>query len=334
MGSLNFQQAMKMFSEQSRIPNLLWLYGEELFFIDELLKTLKSKSIPVGLDDFNYEVFYAADAKMSDVIRSLDTLPVMSPSRLVLLKEAHSLKEKETEELLRMISKPLESTCFALISHKVDKRKKLFKEFEKKGVTIELARPYENQMGYWVEYIGKRCGLTIASNASAALVQIVGTNLSEIKYEMDKLSDFKGPTNRNVSLDDVSLVVSRAKLENIFELSHALGAKDRVEALNRLCTLLAQGQNEIGALALLVRHLRLLLSIQEGLKEGLQGSRLARKAGVAEFFLKRYLEQVRFWSSNKLENAFCLARETDKAIKSSPLSSHIWLENFILQACH
>jgi DNA polymerase-3 subunit delta len=35
----------------------------------------------------------------------------------------------------------------------------------------------------------------------------------------------------------------------------------------------------------------------------------------------------------KLESSFLILTETDKALKSSPMSAHIWLENLILKTC-
>jgi DNA polymerase-3 subunit delta len=89
----------------------------------------------------------------------------------------------------------------------------------------------------------------------------------------------------------------------------------------------------VGVVSLIHRQIRILSAIYEGKKAGMNGARLAQKVGVPEFFMKQYLEQSRQWDKEKLVSAVRALQETDRALKSSPVASHIWLENFILRTC-
>jgi DNA polymerase-3 subunit delta len=89
----------------------------------------------------------------------------------------------------------------------------------------------------------------------------------------------------------------------------------------------------VGIVVLLARHIRLLMSVKRGLDQGLSGSRLAAAAQVPPYFLDNYVMQSRLWTTKKLEQTLVTLSETDKALKSSPLSSHIWLENLVLKTC-
>jgi DNA polymerase III subunit delta len=100
-----------------------------------------------------------------------------------------------------------------------------------------------------------------------------------------------------------------------------------------LANLLDHGQNEVGVLALISRHIRILKTVSDGLGEGLSGQRLGAKAGVSTYFLRQYTEQARKWNDHKIDRAFRALLDTDRALKSSPVASHIWLENFIIQTC-
>jgi DNA polymerase-3 subunit delta len=55
--------------------------------------------------------------------------------------------------------------------------------------------------------------------------------------------------------------------------------------------------------------------------------------GVPGFFMRQYVDQSRHWRKEKLEETYSNLLETDRALKSSPVSSAIWLENFILKSC-
>jgi DNA polymerase-3 subunit delta len=167
----------------------------------------------------------------------------------------------------------------------------------------------------------------------AALQQLVGTNLSEINNEVKKIQQFIGSKKKTIELEDVLKVVSRARIESVFNLTDAIGRRDKANALVCLANLLDSGQNEVGVVSLIHRQIRILSAVYEGKKAGLSGQRLAQKVGVPEFFMKQYLEQSRHWDQGKLVSAIRALHETDKALKSSPISGHIWLENFILRTC-
>jgi DNA polymerase-3 subunit delta len=138
---------------------------------------------------------------------------------------------------------------------------------------------------------------------------------------------------KQVEVEDVMKVISHAKIESVFDLTNAIGRKDRSAALISLVRLLESGQNEVGALLLISRHMHILANIKQGMKQGLSGPRLCAKAGIPNFFLKQYQAQCGLWREDKLNQTFEALHNTYKALKSSPVSSHIWLENFIVQTC-
>ncbi|MEN0059977.1 MAG: DNA polymerase III subunit delta, partial [Bdellovibrio sp.] len=201
-----------------------------------------------------------------------------------------------------------------------------------KAQCIEFKKPYENQIPSWIHYIAQSLGLTISNEGIHLLHKLVGHHLTEIEAELKKLGEFAGA--RRIEKTDVEQVVSRSKEENVFDFTKAIGENDRVKALEHLVHLLDQGQSEIGIVSLVARHVRILLSLKKGMDEGLHGAKLAHYAQVPPYFLEGYLEQVRLWTAKKLEQTLVVLAETDRALKSSPLSSHIWLENMVLKTCH
>ena len=105
-------------------------------------------------------------------------------------------------------------------------------------------------------------------------------------------------------------------------------------ALQSLANLLENGQSEVGVLAMINRHFRILAALKEGQKEGVSGQRLCTKAGIPQFLLSQYMEQIRRWDDGKISRTFAALVDTDRALKSSAVPSHVWLENFVLQTCN
>ena len=312
---------------------IYYLYGDESFLIEETLKELEAAALGEGLRDFNLNTYYASEVDASQVRDAVETLPMMSRVRVVILKEAHEFNDKDWEQLMPLIDHPVESAALICVASKIDKRKKYIKRLMEKGVVVEFKRPYDNQVPDWIVSIAKKHGLKLSSDAVSMMHELVGSNLQDINSEMQKLAQFVGE-KKNVQVSDVSAVVSRIRVESVFDLTDAIGYNDRPRALFCLANLLENGQSEVGVIALVARHVRILKLVTEGMKEGLSGPRLCQRAGVAPFFLKSYVDQSRHWNDRKIDNTFQALLDTDRALKASPVASHIWLENFILQTCN
>jgi DNA polymerase-3 subunit delta len=325
-------QRLNDVTARGEIYPLYYLYGDESFLIDESLAALETKALGDGLRDFNLTSFYGDEAEMSAIRDAVETLPMMAQVRVVVVKNAHELSDKDWEELAPVIDNPVSTTALICVGTKLDKRKKYSKRFIEKGIVVEFKRPYDNQIPDWIRLICKKQGLILGSEAVELMHQLVGSNLSDIHAETLKLAQFVGE-RKKVTNEDVLSVVSHVRIDSVFDLTDAIGQGDRARALLCLANLLDHGQNEVGVLALISRHFRILKLVSDGLKEGLTGPKLAGRAGVSPYFLKSYSDQARRWNERKIENTFQALLDTDRALKSYPVSSHIWLENFIVQTC-
>lgn len=317
--------------ESGNLKPLYCLYGEEPYLIQQSLERFKYAVLNEGAIDFNFDLFYAADADISTVKDAVETLPMMAQRRLVILKEAQELTDKEWLQLESLFSSPVETTVFVISASRIDKRKKSIRMLLDSGDSVEFRKPYENQIPQWVKYIAQTLSLKITDDAIHLLHKLVGNHLVEIEGELKKLADFVG--DKKIEVSDVAQVVSRSREENVFDFTKAIGENDRVRALEHLVHLMDQGQSEVGIVSLLARHLRILLLINKGVEAGLSGAKLAHYAQVPPYFLESYLEQGRTWNIRKLEQTLVVLSDTDRALKSSPLSSHIWLENMVLKTC-
>ncbi|HVK61002.1 MAG TPA: DNA polymerase III subunit delta [Bdellovibrionales bacterium] len=323
---------------RGEIYPLYFLYGDETYLIDDALANLESVILGDGLRDFNLNSFYGSEADPAQVRDAVETLPMMAQVRVVIIKEAHELGEKDWEALSPLLDNPVPTTALICVGQKIDKRKKYIKRFIDAGCVVEFKRPYDNQIPDWVKSIAKKHGLQLSGGAVELMQQLVGSNLSDIDAEMKKIAQYlsispKASDKQKVSEDDVMKVVSHVKLDSVFELTDAIGTRDRARALTCLANLLDNGQNEVGILALVSRHVRILKLVNEGVREGLSGQRLSARAGVSPYFLKSYVGQARTWNDRKIEDTFQALLDTDRALKSSSVAPHIWLENFIVQTC-
>ena len=324
---LDFQNFMS-----SGAGTISYLCGEEEFFVEEALAYVRGQILVEASMDFNYDLFYARDTEASKIFDVIETLPMMATRRLVIVRNAHELREQDWKVLMPALENPVDSTFLVFTGKKLDSRKTLTKNITHHLEVFDFQKPYERDVPRWIEYICKKLGYTIEPGAIQLCMQIIGPHLLELQNEIRKIGQYIGDKTE-ITAQDVMAVASKIKLQSVFDLAKAIGQKDRTLALMCLAKLLEEGQNEVGILAMVHRHIRLLRQTRLGEQKGFHGRDLASFAGVPPFFVNEYKAQAHMWSERKIEKTYKVLLDTDKALKSSPVSSHIWLENFILQAC-
>lgn len=318
--------------EKKEICPVYYLYGNETYLIEEAMRKIESLIISPGFKDFNYETYFGGNDRAQDIINTAHTIPVMAKKRLIVVKEADRLLEKNLEAFTSYISKPSPSSCIVFIGEKVDSRKRFFLQFEKRGVIAQLNHPMERDLPYWVKHLAQRCGKEITKDAIAFLVEVVGGNLQEMYSEIEKVS-VSIRDKSTIEIEDLETLVTELKLENIFDLIDSLGNKDRERVLVLLQKILASGEDHLKILAMITYKFRLIIRAKEMLQKGLSPTEVGRKVGVRPFFLKGFIKQVNRFTFDELKRAFHLFLETDLALKSSRMPKNLILERLILDLC-
>ena len=307
------------------------LYGDETYLQQEGLKTLCEALVPEGLRDFNLQVFQE-DASPEKVRDALEMLPMMSRFRVVVLKQGTEWSDKNWAELQMHLDNPIESSVFIVTGEKMDRRKKWAKALIQNGLVVELKNLYPDQIAPWVQKFASELSIKLPAESQKLLIERVGTSLIELRSEIVKLAAFVG-RNQVASPEAVMQVVSKRRSETVFDFADAIANQDRAKALVCLADLLELGSSEIAILALLQRHFRILKITQEGLAEGLTAPKIAARAAIPPYFANKYISQAKKWRASMIDEAFSALLDTDRALKSSPSASHIWLENFVLRSC-
>lgn len=327
----NLQEFQKKISSHPKPIYLL--HGEEEFLLEQAITLFNQHVVDEGTRDFNYDVFYAKETPSSNILDVIETLPMMAPRRVVIVKDVDKWNEPDWAVFDNYFEDPADSTVLVLVAKGIDKRKKTIKKLLEASEAIEFKKLYDNQVPQWIQYMAQMNGLLFDKDVVTLLHQFVGNNLMDIQSEIQKLSQYLGDRKKVVTQDIIE-VVSKIKVQSVFDLSRAIGESDKAKALLCLSQLLAHGQNEVGILALVSRHIRILRLVKMAKKEGQKGAQLASRVGVSPYFLAEYEQQSKDWTDKKIEKTFKALLDTDRALKSSPLSSHIWLENFVIQTCN
>ena len=134
-------------------------------------------------------VLYGRDVTIDDIVSNAKRYPMMAERQVVIVKEAQDLSR--TIEKLAFYAENPQPTTVLVVNYKykkIDKRKALYKAINKNGsVVFESKKLYDNQVPDWIRRVLKGQGYDISPKAAQMLVEFLGTDLSKVNNELDKL---------------------------------------------------------------------------------------------------------------------------------------------------
>ena len=311
----------------------LYLFmGEEAFLQDEALRSMIDLGVDPATRAFNLDIFYADQADPVDVLSVASSFPMMGPRRMVILKECERLRESALERLLPLVTSPSPSTVMIFAARKVDQRRKLFAEIGKAGVVVEFKRLYEDQVPSWIEERLRTRRKRISSDALGMLHLTAGSDLAALASEIEKICTFV-EDREDVEISDVQAIVGQSKTYTVFNLADAVGRRDILDAQHILDFMLERGESESRILAMIARHLLILLRAKVLMPMKLPRTQLAGKLSVPPYFLTAYLTQADLFSAEELSEGLRLLLEAEDRIKSGRATRQIVLQMLVHRLC-
>lgn len=225
------------------IKPIYFLFGEEAYFIDKISDYIAKKVLTEEEKSFNQMVLYGKDVTIEDIVGNAKRYPMMAERQVVIVKEAQHLS-RTIEKLVSYAENPQETTVLVICYKykKLDKRKALYKIVKKSGVVFESKKLYENQVTEWLRKTLLSSGYTISHKAAILLVEYLGTDLSRINNEVDKLK-LVLPKNSEITPKDIEEHIGISKDYNNFELKKAIGERNVLKA-TKIITYFAQNPKD------------------------------------------------------------------------------------------
>ncbi|TKG91091.1 DNA polymerase III subunit delta [Puteibacter caeruleilacunae] len=293
---------------------IYFLMGEESYFIDQITDFLHQNVLTEAEKGFNETVLYGRDTDIDTIITTARRFPMMASHQLVVIKEAQNIKN--IEDLCSYAAHPLNSTIL-VVNYKyktLDKRKKLAKLIQKNGVLFESKKIYENQIPNWISSYMKTTGHSITPQAGLLLAEYLGTDLSKITNELDKLIiSLKEPST--IKPEDIERNIGISKDFNIFELQNALAERDILKA-NRIINYFGanSSQNPIQkTTSSLYFYFAKLLKFH--FLKNKANNAVASELQINPYFVEAYKKAAKNYTPKKLVQIIGILREYDMKSK-------------------
>lgn len=297
--------------QKGEIKPIYFLMGEEPYYIDKIAGYIEDNLLTEEEKGFNQMVLYGRDTSINDILSNAKRYPMMAERQVIIIKEAQDLS-RTIEKLETYAENPQLTTTlvFCYKYKKIDKRKKLYKTVSKTGVLFEGKRLYENQVADWIQKTLKSRDHQISPKSAQMLVEFLGTDLSKIDNELQKLQLIV-PAGTLISPELIEENIGISKDFNNFELRKAIGIKDHLKA-HRIIIYFAQNPKDnpmVVTVSLLYGFFAQVLQYH-GLVDKSKGN-VAKFLKVNPYFVSDYVVAAGNYPMKKASMAIGLLREAD-----------------------
>lgn len=310
-----------------KLKQLYLLYGEEAYLRKQYRDRLKSAII--GDDTMNYHYYEGKNISVGEMIDLAETLPFFAERRLIVLENS-GLFKSGGEELAEYLSAKPESAYFLFVETEVDKRSKLYKKVQSAGYAAEFTVQDEATLKKWILGMVKKEEKNISGAALNYLIEKTGTDMENIRKEMEKLFCYCLEKDI-IEIADIEEICTKRISSHIFDMISAIADKKQKKALELYYELLALKEPPMRILFLIARQFNLLMQVKELQKKGFRDKAIGEKVGLPGFIAGKYVTQSARFSKEDLREAVEACVEAEEAIKTGKMNDNMSVELLIIR---
>ena len=311
--------------------NLYLFFGEEVFVKDMYLEKMKSFVPDGGFADFNYIFLDAKDAVSEKVDDALNSFPMMSEKKLVVIKNSGIFK-KATEEVknfwLERLADIPDYVLLIFDEQEADKRSVLYKAITKNGLAVEFSYMKDYEVSAWVVREAQKAGKKISKDAADYLVAMCDPGIANVKNELLKLLDY---SDSEIYKSDIDKVVSKPLSIVVFDITDGLMQGNGDKVMSIIMQMKENRESAFNVLYLLFSAFDKMLYAKLLLDEGLSYDVVASRLKIAPFIAKKYIDGAKNFSLKFLEDRICAASDWDFNIKQGKIDEWNALLQYVFE---
>ena len=310
----SYEQILTDLRKKAYSP-VYFLMGEEPYYIDLISDFIQNNVLNEAEKEFDQTVLYGKDVDIITVINAAKRYPMMSTHQVLIIKEAQLIKD--WDNFVHYLSNPLKSTilviCFKYGTP--DKRKKWFQEVSRISTVYESVKLRDYEVGTWITKYCKSKNVAIDEKAVAMLADFLGTDLSKLVNELEKLVLTKSSDTQRITPELVEKNIGISKDYNVFELQSALINRDVMKA-NRIIQYFSENKKANPMVLVLAQLFKFFseLMLYHYLPDKSQGA-VASELKINPYFVKDYQKASQSFGAWKTMNIISFIRETDARYK-------------------
>ena len=325
-------------------PAPVLLFGEEGFLVDfyeRKLEALFASNEYKAVNELDISVFYGGEEGDEAIMGALDTFPMFSSYRVVIVKGHPGLSSQGqsagTDAEGAAKKKPGLAGCLAQIpdtsrlifsSGSVNKTRTLYKAIAKYGAVYEFARLDEADLANFVRKRFRNFGAEIAPDvldafifATGYLEKESGCDLFTVENDAYKLASFiLAEERKEVSHRDIEECLPGILRTDVFAMLDAISSGRKADAIRLLENSLAGGESAFRLLSLFTGHFEIMLGFKELSAQGRKPMEITKILGErSDWRVKKLGGFAQRFETEKLKSILGRLYDTERQIKSGDI---------------
>ena len=276
-------QVLDSFQKKSKSPGLFLIFGDS-YLIKQSFQKLSEFLLGKDKKEFALETFEGGSVSMGDIIEAASTFSFLFSKKIIAVKNTPLFHSHQSNAEAGFSSSDLEhfitfldkgglpsNHSLILMTSDVDKRRKVYKALEEKGLLIDCSvaegvrkadqDEQEKVLQTVSDQILSKARKTIDRQAFHLLIDLTGVDLELFAGNLEKLIVYSG--NRGtISPEDVHAVITRDKKDPMFKLTNAFMDKNVKETLFYLNSMFKDGAHPLQILKVFENQIRKLILVK------------------------------------------------------------------------
>jgi len=328
---MNYEDIINLIKQDKIYPVYLF-YGNENYLKEDISKKLRNRLIDPVYRELNYKVFYGEKLSINEVINDLETLPMISKHKLLIIKEAEKINKNDETKLIDYFNRLSLKNNFStliIIYKESSPNKKLITAIKKAGVAANFSITEKAKLTLWIKSKFKQSNKKITQEALFYLQSIVGSDLGRLFNEIEKI-DIYTKDQKIIEKEDVMITIGGSEAVNIFKVLDSVGDKDIKNAIDGLVKLNQGDLHHLSIFAMIYRQIKLILQTKLLLTKGFNFKEVEEKLKLPYFVVEKIIKQSKRYTFKEICKSYELLNIADLEFKDSQKEPRIILEELVM----
>jgi len=298
--------------------------GSETLLKREALDALVA-IVPLGVRDFNVQVFHAFESDLAEVLTAAGTMPFMGSRRVVILRDIDKMRATEGRGTLleEYLKAPAPETIFVVTTDDDDKAKSLVKRHGDAWVVVVFNPLKGAALTTAVKAEAARLGCRIEASAITELIEITGEDQARVFNELAKLRLAVGGGD-TIDSAAVQRYAAGYVHHGAFDIVDAISRRDLPGSLRLIGEVAIKDEELLGLLGMLGKRLRVLWYLSGGAREA------PKEFRVFPSQIDKLRPDAKRFTRAEIEQGLQELALLDDRVKSTAVAPKLLLEHFLL----
>lgn len=328
---MNYENMLNLIKQDKIYPVYLF-YGKENYLKEDISKKLRNRLIDSAYRELNYNVFYGEKLSINEVINDLNTLPLMSKHKLLVIKEAEKINKNDETKLINYFNRLSLKSNFStliIIYKESSPNKELITAIKRIGIVANFSITDKAKLALWIKSKFKQSNKKITQEALFYLQSIVGSDLGRLFNEIEKI-DIYTKDQKIIEKEDVMITIGGSEAVNIFKVLDSVGDKDMKNAIDGLVKLNQGNLHHLSIFAMIYRQIKLILQTKLLLANGFNFKEVENKLKLPYFVVEKMIKQSKKYTFKEIDKSYELLNIADLELKDSQKEPKIILEELVM----